>query len=344
MHLSLHRPFSSARPVSATPVGRYAPSPTGQLHLGNARTALLAWLQIRRLGGLFILRMEDLDPSRSIPAYARQIIDDLRWLGLDWDEGPDVGGPCGPYEQSRRQGFYDAVVARFQGEGRIFPCACSRKDLAELARAPHGLHEEGPPYPGICRKLSPEAWEAKLRKKGQCAYRFHVPAGILSFTDAVAGPVSQNVGETVGDFVVRRADGVTAYQLAVVVDDALMGVTHVLRGDDLLTSTPRQILLYQALGLPVPAYCHVPLVLGPDGARLSKRHGDTAIAALREQGISPQKVVGFLAATSGLLPLPEPVHLQELIPHFSEAKLPRQPFRICEGALADLGLSTKKNH
>ncbi|MZP30208.1 tRNA glutamyl-Q(34) synthetase GluQRS [Heliobacterium undosum] len=338
MNLSLSRPFSDF------PAGRYAPSPTGQLHLGNARTALLTWLQIRRLGGRFILRMEDLDPARSVAAYARQILADLRWLGLDWDEGPDVGGPCGPYEQSRRQGFYDAAVDLFLRSGRIFPCACSRKDLAELARAPHGLSEEGPPYPGICRNLTPEAWEAKLRKKGQCAYRFQVPEGSLSFVDAVAGPISQNVRQAVGDFVVRRADGVTAYQLAVVVDDALMGVTHVLRGDDLLASTPRQILLYHALDMPVPDFCHVPLVLGPDGARLSKRHGGTAIASLQEQGIEPEKVIGFLAYTAGLLPGPEPVRPQELIPLFAEEKLPRHPWRVTEAALAELGLHTGKNH
>ncbi|MTV48103.1 tRNA glutamyl-Q(34) synthetase GluQRS [Heliobacillus mobilis] len=326
------------RPVRSRPVGRYAPSPTGKLHLGNARTALLAWLQIRQLKGIFILRMEDLDPARSVPEYALQILEDLHWLGIDWDEGPDVGGPCFPYVQSLRNHLYEQVLATWLAQERIYPCACSRKDLANLARAPHGPAEEGPPYPGLCRQLSPEAWREKYQKKGQASYRFLAPEGLLTYTDGVYGTVCQDVKAVVGDFVIRRADKVTAYQLAVVVDDALMGVTHVLRGDDLLSSTPRQILLYQALEASVPRFYHVPLVLGPDGVRLSKRHDGTSLESLRAKGISSEAVTGFLAATAGLLPSPEPLAPKDLIQLFSIDKLPREPFRVTEKDLKLLGL------
>ncbi|MBC9783962.1 tRNA glutamyl-Q(34) synthetase GluQRS [Heliobacterium chlorum] len=331
-------PLLANRPCRLGPVGRYAPSPTGKLHLGNARTALLAWLQIRQSQGTFILRMEDLDPARSVSEYALQILEDLRWLGIDWDEGPDVGGPCSPYIQSLRNHLYEQVLSDWVERGLIYPCACSRKDLANLARAPHGPAEEGPPYPGLCRHLSPESWQEKYRKKGQASYRFLAPEGFLTYTDGIYGPFYQDVKAVVGDFVVRRADKVTAYQLAVVVDDALMGVTHVLRGDDLLSSTPRQILLYEALNAPVPRFYHVPLVLGPDGVRLSKRHKGTSLESLRAQGISPEEVTGFLAATAGLLPSPEPISPKDLVSLFSIDKLPRNPFRVTEKDLKLLGL------
>ncbi|MCW2277176.1 tRNA glutamyl-Q(34) synthetase GluQRS [Heliophilum fasciatum] len=298
-------------------VGRYAPSPTGQLHLGNARTALLAWLQVRQAGGRFILRMEDLDPARSSPTVAKAIIEDLRWLGLDWDEGPDVGGPHGPYCQSERRAFYTEALEKLWQQELIYPCTCSRKDLASVAHAPHGAADDPPPYPGHCRHRRRSEQEALCQSDHRWSLRFHVPAGIVAWQDALAGTIIQDVARTVGDFIVYRADHVIAYQLAVVVDDAAMGITDVLRGDDLLSSTARQIQLGQALGLPIPRYAHVPLLYGPDGARLAKRHGATAIAALRDRGWRAAEITGWLAASAGLLPDVAPINARDLVATFA---------------------------
>lgn len=308
--------------------GRFAPSPTGLLHLGNARTALLAWLQVRAAGGQFVLRMEDLDTQRSRPLLATQILDDLRWLGLDWDEGPDVGGPYGSYTQSERRAEYDAALAKLSAAGLLYPCYCSRAELQRIAGAPHGPQDDGPPYPGRCRTLTPAEQAERADARPTPALRFAVPTGEICFADAVAGPVCQDVADRVGDFVVRRADGLFAYQLAVVVDDAAMGITHVLRGDDLLYSAPRQIALQRALDLPTPAYAHVPLLVGPDGNRLAKRHGDTSLAGLRARGIGGPEVVGWLAYWCGLLPAPEPTTPAELVAAFDLSKLPRTPVTV----------------
>ncbi len=305
--------------------GRFAPTPSGQLHIGNARTALLAWLQVRAAGGAFVLRMEDVDRPRSRPELARQILEDLRWLGLDWDEGPDVGGPFAPYEQSAREELYRGAFEQLQAGGHLYPCYCSRKDILAAARAPHGLAEEGPVYPGTCRNLTPEEAAQRAARGKQPSYRFAMPEEQpVPFEDGVAGPQWFPPGAG-GDFVVLRADGIFGYQLAVVVDDAAMQITDVLRGWDLLDSTPRQILLYQALGLPVPRFTHVPLLLGPDGKRLSKRHGAVAVASMREAGASPERIVGHLAHLSGLLEKPEPVRPADLIPLFDLRKIPREP-------------------
>lgn len=279
--------------------GRFAPSPTGDLHLGNARTALLAWLQIRSQGGVFVLRVEDLDPGRSRAEYIDTQLDDLRWLGLDWDEGPDVGGDFGPYLQSERHPLYERALDQLAEQGRLFECYCSRKEIAAAASAPHD-GDEGPVYPGTCRQLSPEERERKSSRRDD-ALRMDVPDEAVEFDDLVAGPQQFRPIDETGAFVVRRKDRVAAYQLAVTVDDAAMGITDVLRGADLLSSTARQILIYRALGLIEPNWAHVPLMLGADGQRLSKRHGDVNLGDLRERGVAPERVVGWLAWTAGLM-------------------------------------------
>ena len=284
--------------------GRYAPSPTGRLHLGNVRTALLAWLACRAQGeGIaFVLRSEDLDAARVLPDGEAVMLDELRWLGLDWDEGPDVGGVHAPYRQSERTALYDDAIARLLVSGRAFACACSRAEVARAASAPHGPDDEGPRYPGTCRRLAADEVAARARAAGRpLTIRFAGDGARIAFDDQVHGPVDPLGAAGIDDFVLRRADGVAAYQLAVVVDDAAMEIEQVVRGDDLLSSTPRQIALYQALGWPVPSFAHVPLLLdAATGQRLAKRTRPPSLGSLREAGWTPQRVVGQLAASAGL--------------------------------------------
>lgn len=303
--------------------GRYAPSPTGQLHLGNARTALVAWLQVRSQGGTFVLRMEDLDRQRSSATAATALLSDLRWLGLDWDEGPDLGGPYASYTQSERLSLYNEALARLRDEGRLYKCYCTRAELARLTDAPHP-GEDGPAYPGTCRALTP-AEQAAIEAAGRRpSWRCRVEPGVtVCYDDLLAGRVCQDVAEAVGDFVVERADGAIAYQLAVVIDDAAMGITDVVRGADLISSTPRQILLYRLLGLTPPRFAHVPLLFGPDGARLSKRHGDLSVASLRDAGIRPEVVIGYLAWLSGLVQQGAAVKPRDLLDSFSLDRISR---------------------
>jgi glutamyl-tRNA synthetase len=301
--------------------GRYAPSPTGALHLGNLRTALLAWLWARHVRGRFVLRMEDLDLPRARPGAATAILADLRWLGLDWDEGPDVGGLYGPYTQSARQALYDAALARLRARGLLYPCYCTRAELARIASAPQGGDEPGR-YPGACRDLT-GAERARREAEGRRpALRFRAPDAPINFVDRVAGRVSENVAETTGDFVVTRSDGIVSYQLAVVVDDALMGITQVVRGADLLASTARQLALYDALGYPRPTeYAHVPLLLDTSGARMAKRDASQGLAALRERGMTSAHVLGMLAASCGLWPASEPATPDALLAAFVPQRL-----------------------
>lgn len=287
--------------AGGTPAGRYAPSPTGPQHLGNLRTALLAWLQARLAGGRFILRMDDLDRPRVRPGSAEQVLYDLRWLGLAWDEGPDTGGPSGPYAQSLRTPFYEAAFRRLLEGGRLYPCGCTRRDIAQAASAPH---EPGKTlrYPGTCRPPGPSAdFPARDEGAQPPAWRFRLEGEEIMVRDRLAGELLQSLETEVGDFVVRRRDGLFAYQLATVVDDALMGVTDVVRGVDLFDSTPRQVALARALDLPVPACWHVPLVTDRQGNRLAKRDGSDSLQRLRERGARPQEVVGLLAASCGLV-------------------------------------------
>lgn len=299
-----------------TVVGRYAPSPTGRLHLGNARTALLSWLWARAAGGRYVLRVEDLDRQRSKPELEAGQLDDLRWLGLDWDEGPDVGGPNGPYRQSARGDRYAAAAARLT----TYPCTCTRRELREAASAPHGGQ---PRYPGTCRG-------GPTHPERPAALRWRVVEGPpVCFVDAVLGERCQDIAAEVGDIALRRADhgqgADWAYQLAVVVDDAAMGVTQVCRGADLWESTPRQIALQRALGLTTPAYAHVPLVVGDDGHKLNKRHGAPDLTSLREASVDPRLVVAALARSVGLIepndPATERISPAELISGFDLAAL-----------------------
>jgi glutamyl-tRNA synthetase len=278
-----------------------------------------------------ILRIEDIDPDRSRAHYTETLMDDMRWLGLDWDEGPDVGGPTGPYCQDSRRQLYQMALEKLDAAGLIYPCYCTRGELASLA--PHGAEGERP-YPGRCRNRA----EQSAVSGRQPALRLAVPPGTIEFEDGVRGRHSQNIAAVAGDFIVRRSDGVHAYQLAVVVDDAAMGITHVLRGEDLLESTPRQILLYKLLGFMPPVFAHVPLLIADDGHRLSKRQRDLSLAVLREKGARPENITGYLAWKAGILEQFEPASPAELTGQFDLARIPSGPVVIgseairCSGA------------
>lgn len=292
--------------------GRYAPSPSGSLHLGNLRTALIAWLQARLASHPFILRIEDLDLPRTKAGSREQMIKDLLWLGLDWDQGPDIGGPAAPYEQSQRAILYEAAFVQLLEQGLIYPCYCSRKDIQNAARAPHA-HENGSIYPGSCRTPEKRAEIAQRHPNKVAAWRYRTSSRSIEFEDRILGKVSQTLDLEVGDFVVKRADGLFAYQLAVVVDDGLMGVTNVVRGADLLDSTARQIELFEVLGYPAPAFWHVPLMTDAQGTRLSKRDGSDSLNMWQQQGKSAATLIGHLAFTVGLIDEAQPLSAQELL-------------------------------
>ena len=275
--------------------GRIAPSPTGYLHLGHARTFWTAHERARAAGGVLVFRNEDLDPHRSRAEYASAMLEDLRWLGIEWQEGPDIGGPSAPYEQSRRRAHYLRAWRELVSGGYIYACGCSRKDLAQAAQAPHESDDE-PLYPGTCRGRrldrvpeSPAGWN----------WRFRVPDGeAVGFDDLRQGRQEYVAGRDFGDFVVWRRDDVPAYQLAVVADDAEMRITEVVRGVDLLRSTARQILLQRALGLPSVGYYHCPLVTDGQGQRLAKRHDSLSLRSMRQRGISPAEIVAEFSSES----------------------------------------------
>ena len=273
---------------------RFAPSPTGLLHVGNARTALFNWLLARGGGGTFVLRIEDTDVERSTRESEQSILEDLRWLGLDWDEGPDVGGPRGPYRQSERLDLYRSYANELIERGHAYYCFCSAEQLEADRRA--ALEAGRPPqYTGRCRELPPMAAAERLAIGQPAVVRFRVPQGrTVSFQDVVRGTV-QFETEVIGDPVLVRSDGHPAYNFAVVVDDALMAITHVVRGEDHISNTPRQVLLYEALKFEPPVFAHLALVLGPDHAPLSKRHGATSVAEFRSRGYLPEALVNYLA-------------------------------------------------
>lgn len=315
-------------PAAGAALGRLAPSPTGLLHLGNAWAFLLAWLSARSKGGRLLLRMEDLDPQRSRPAFAAAILEDLAWLGLDWDYGPDAPASLPfPLIQSQRGDIYAAALARL--EAQTYPCFCSRKDLQRLASAPH-LGEEGRALPEPCRRLAPEESARLLASGRQAAIRLRCPDEEICFEDRLMGWQCFSREQFGGDFALRRADGVMAYQLAVAVDDGLMGITDVVRGHDLLPSTPRQLLVMRLLGLPAPCYAHIPLLLDANGERLAKRHASLSLAALRAAGARSEQIIGYLARLAGLNPAGREARPQELVGRFSLDALPRKDLRVME--------------
>lgn len=270
-------------------VGRLAPSPTGKLHVGHARSFLIAWLAARSAGGRLVLRIEDIDAGRVRDDARTAAAEDIRWLGLDWDEGP--------HRQSERLSLYDEALNRLKSADLVYPCTCTRADIERAASAPHP-EDEGPVYPGTCAQRT--AAEARaLGGDRPFAWRFRTPPDAVAWDDLFLGPREHAPARLGGDFVVARDTVGPSYQLAVVVDDALMGVSQVIRGVDLATSTPRQILLYRALGWPVPQFGHVGLVVGLDGRRLAKRDGSVKLATLREQGVDPQDLIGQLAQSCG---------------------------------------------
>ncbi len=286
--------------------GRLAPSPTGAQHVGNARTYLIAWLAARAQDGRLVLRIEDIDSPRIKPGAAAQAEEDLRWLGLDWDEGPIV--------QTERLPFYEAALTKLQARELVYPCTCSRTDVERAASAPHAEHE-GAAYPGTCSTRRVRDTAALVGRP--FAWRFRAAE--------------------IGDFVVWKSAGTPAYQLAVVVDDSAQGITEVIRGDDLVPSTPRQLQLYAALGVPPPRFVHVPLVVGPDGRRLAKRHGDTRLAALRSAGVTAEALLGLLAWSCGWLPKVEPITARALIPLFRLGAIPPEPFVLTSELLRQIG-------
>ena len=284
--------------------GRLAPSPTGYLHLGHSRTLWIAQQRAQASGGVLVLRNEDLDAKRFKLEFVGAMLEDLLWFGFEWREGPDCGGPFGPYNQSERREFYLDAMRRLLTGGFIYPCACSRSDVRRALSAPHQGEDE-PVYPGTCReKFSPtseaDAFGPDLTSASSAVptplpakrnWRFRVPDGeVIAFTDGHYGPQQFVAGKDFGDFVVWRHDGAPAYQLSVVVDDAAMRITEVVRGADLLQSTARQLLLYRALGVPAPQFCHCPLMTDDSGVRLAKRHDALSLRRLREEGISPAQL------------------------------------------------------
>ena len=311
------------------PKGRFAPSPSGRMHLGNIFSALMSYLSVKSRGGNWLLRIEDLDPQRSRMEYAPLIEDDLHWLGLDWDEGGvDGKGDCGPYLQSRRGEWYGQTLELLEKKGLTYPCYCRRADILST-QAPHQT-DGRVVYPGTCRPpgigttvTDPGASviSQKEHPDRNPAIRLYVPPRTITFDDMLYGLQQIELAGICGDFVVRRADGAWAYQLAVVADDAAMGVTEVVRGSDLLPSAAQQIYLFELLGLTPPRYGHVPLLCNQNGQRLSKRDTSLSMAELRLK-FSPEEIIGKLAFAAGLIPCPERCHVADLIPLFCWDRLP----------------------
>lgn len=302
--------------------GRFAPTPSGRMHLGNLLAALLAWLDARSAGGELVLRIEDLDTQRTSVEFAGQLMDDLSWLGLDWDEGglePD-------YMQSRRTVFYEEAFRSLEEQGLVYPCYCSRTERM-AATAPH--REDGSVvYSGKCRRLT-AAERTNLERQGRRpAWRVRCPDLSVTVEDGNCGTYTENLARDCGDFIIRRSDGVFAYQLAVVVDDALMGVNHVVRGRDLLCSAPRQTWLHRMLGYEPPRFFHAPLLMAPDGRRLAKRDHDLDVGVLRKRW-TPEEITGLLGFYAGLLDRPEKVTAKELVRQFSWAKVPKNDVVVC---------------
>ncbi len=315
--------------TNTIPIGRLAPSPTGAQHVGNARSYLIAWLSIRARGGKIFLRIEDIDSPRIKKGATDLIYEDLRWLGLDWDEEPQV--------QSSHSEIYTKALKELKHRDLVYPCTCTRSDVEQAASAPH-LEHEGPVYPGTCAARTARDAESLDRS---FSWRFRVPLGSRQFWDGFQGQQVLNPAEMGGDFVIWKNDNTPAYQLAVVVDDARMGITEVVRGDDLIPSTPRQLMVYRAFDWISPAFYHVPLVIGTDGRRLAKRHGDTRLASLRNAGVLPEALIGLLAWSCGWINSPREISASELVSNFSWNTIPKKPFVLTEDLLSQIGYSMK---
>lgn len=305
--------------MSEQSAGRFAPTPSGRMHLGNILCAMISWLSVRARGGRYVLRIEDLDRNRSPRSLADQIEDDLRWFGIDWDEGGSKGGS--DYYQSECFDIYQHYLAQLDRLGLLYPCFCTRAQL-HTAQAPH--RSDGTyVYPGTCRSLTDEQRRKRAAVRAP-AIRCMVPDRVVGFQDKCAGWYQENLAEACGDFIVRRSDGVYAYQLAVVVDDARMGMTEVVRGCDLIASTARQLYLYEMLKLPAPDFYHIPLLVAPDGRRLSKREKDLDLGVLRTRFGTPERLIGLLAHAAGFIDRAEPLTMCELIAEFAWNRLPKR--------------------
>jgi len=315
-----------------TSVTRFAPSPTGELHLGNARTALFNLLLARHGGGRFVLRIEDTDPERSREEHTRAHMADLRWLGIDWAAGPDREDERGPYRQSQRTALYARYFAQLEASAHAYPCFCTPLEL-DLARRAQLAASRPPRYPGTCRELSAAERAARAARGLTATLRFRVPAGErVTFVDFVHGPQSF-LTDDIGDFVIRRADGTAAFFFSNAIDDALMGITQALRGEDHIANTPRQLLILGALGLPAPAYGHVALIVGPDGAPLSKRHGAVSLREYRERGYLPQALLNHLFRLGHSGAAPGLLTLAQMAAAFDTQHLGRSPARFDEQQL-----------
>jgi glutamyl-tRNA synthetase/nondiscriminating glutamyl-tRNA synthetase len=318
------RQGGDAHPMSKVRV-RFAPSPTGHVHVGNARTALFNWLFARHHGGVYVLRIEDTDVERSREEYERQLLADLRWFGLDWDEGPDKGGPFGPYRQSERQGLYAKYATQLLEQGHAYHCFCSAQQL-EKERAEARKAGRQPRYSGRCRKLTPEEVGRRRDAGEPVAVRLKILDSVFSWNDLVHGPTSFS-SEVIGDPILLRSDGHPAYNYAVVIDDHLMEITHIIRGDDHISNTPRQLALYRALGWDPPGFAHLSTILGAERTRLSKRHGATSLESFRELGILPEALRNYLALL-GWSPADGKTEIlspQELLEQFSLEHVTKSP-------------------
>jgi glutamyl-tRNA synthetase len=322
----------SASKDSSAVITRFAPSPTGALHLGNARTAFFSHLWARKSGGRFILRIEDTDVERSQARFRDELMAEMRWLGLTWDEGPDIGGPSAPYSQAERGPFYQSLFARLAANGEAYPCYCTAEEL-ELSRKLQRMAGKPPRYAGTCRNLTAAQRAAQEARGLRPTLRFAVPDGrIIEFIDVVHGP-QRFVSADIGDFIIRREDGTSAFFFCNAVDDSAMGVTQVLRGDDHLTNTPRQLMVLDALGLRRPGYGHVGLLVGADGAPLSKRHGSTSVQEFRERGFLPAAILNHLLRLGHTSDVDGWLSVADMPAHFRPEHLGRAPARFDESQL-----------
>src|SRR6202166_3330241 len=322
----------SATKDSLAVTTRFAPSPTGSLHLGNARTAFFSHLWARKSGGRFILRIEDTDAERSRPRFRDELMAEMRWLGLNWDEGPDIGGPSAPYSQAERGEFYRTLFAQLEVNGQAYPCYCTAEDL-ELSRKLQRMSGQPPRYAGTCRNLSAAQRAERAARGLRPTLRFAVPSErIIEFTDAVHGP-QRFASNDIGDFIIRRDDGTAAFFFCNAVDDSAMGVTQVLRGDDHMTNTPRQLMLLDALRMRRPGYGHVGLLVGEDGAPLSKRHGSTSAKEFRDRGFLPAAILNQLFRLGHAGDPDGWLAPAEMPAHFRPQHLGRAPARFDESQL-----------